>query len=158
MDEHGVVRAVRATAGDAMLVAPLFDAYRVFYQQRSDPAGAERFITERLMRDDSVIFLALVPDPGSRRYDGVGFTQLYPSFTSVGLGRTLILNDLYVDPKYRRAGVGKMLMQAAAAHARETGAKSLSLLTARDNEAAKGLYAAMGWALDEKFDRYLLKL
>ena len=48
----------RATVDDADAIAPLFDRYRIFYQQPSDPALAQRFIGERLQRDESVIFLA----------------------------------------------------------------------------------------------------
>ena len=48
----------QAGPGDVDAVAPLFDAYRQFYQQSSDPALARAFIAERLARSESVIFLA----------------------------------------------------------------------------------------------------
>jgi GNAT superfamily N-acetyltransferase len=158
LGEPPTVRIIRAAPGDAPQVAPLFDAYRVSYCQPSDPQGALSFITERLERGDSVIFLALVPDPEARRLRSAGFTQLYPSFTSVGMGRTWILNDLFVAEEFRRTGIAKRLMSHATDFARSTGAKSMSLLTAHENEAAKALYAAMGWTRDEVFARFTRKL
>lgn len=55
-------------------LAPLFDAYRQFYGQPADQGVAERFLAERLERQDSVILLAC------RGPEAVGFSQLYPSF------------------------------------------------------------------------------
>ena len=85
----------RAEPGDGSLVAPLFDAYRVFYQQASDIEGALQFITDRLLQNESVIFIAYLNDAP------VGFTQLFPIFTSVGMQRTWLLNDLYVTEHVR---------------------------------------------------------
>lgn len=143
----------RAGAADIDALAPLFDAYRVFYGRPSEPALARAFVLERLQQEQSVVFLAL-------RGDGtaVGFTQLYPSFSSVSAARTFILNDLYVAPAARRAGVAARLLAAAAAHGRAAGAIRLSLSTAVDNEAAQALYAAEGWVRDTRFLAYSLAL
>ena len=48
----------QAGPGDAALIAPLFDAYRRFYDQPSDLALARAFVAERLERNESVIYLA----------------------------------------------------------------------------------------------------
>lgn len=48
---------------------------------------------------------------------------------------------LAVRPSARRAGVGRALVEAAAAHARENGAIRLLLEVAEDNAAARALYA-----------------
>lgn len=77
-------------------IALLFDHYRVFYNQLSNLHDAEQFMAERLKNQDSKIFLAL---DGST---GVGFTQLYPSFSSVSMGQIWILNDLFVLASQRR--------------------------------------------------------
>lgn len=140
----------QATLDDASEVASLFDAYRVFYGQASDIALATAFITERLENQDSVIFLANAED------EPVGFTQLYPSFSSVSAQRTWILNDVYVAETARRAGVAKQLMTAAKQHAIQTNAKGISLATAVDNAAAKALYAALGYKENDAFDYYFL--
>jgi ribosomal protein S18 acetylase RimI-like enzyme len=78
----------------------------------------------------------------------VGFTQLYPMYSSVRTARTWILNDLYVDAGARRKGVARTLLDAAAAFAREAGAAGISLETSRDNAAARALYRAAGWNED----------
>lgn len=141
---------ISVTPNEVGLVAPLFDQYRVFYRQPSDPALAQAFIAERVANRESVIFLALRDD------EPVGFTQLYPSFSSVSARRTWILNDLYVVPSCRGQGVGSALLERARAHAQETGAKGLGLQTAVDNLNAQRLYEALGYRRSEGFYSYFL--
>ena len=143
---------VRATLAHLDLLVPLFDAYRQFYGCSPNIETAGSFLRERLERDESIVFLAVA----DRR--GVGFTQLYPTFTSIGARRAWILNDLYVDPTARRQGVGRLLMEAARVFAEETGAAWLELATAKDNEVAQALYRGLGYKLDEKYDRFKLTL
>lgn len=143
----------QAVPADAPLVAPLFDAYRQFYGKPAEPEVALRFVSERLANADSTIFLAL-GDAG----EPLGFTQLYPSFSSVSAARIYILNDLFVAPGARGAGIGRALLDAAAAFGRQEGALRLSLSTARTNGTAQALYEAHGWVRDESFHEYSLKL
>ena len=142
----------RATHADLDAVVPLFDAYRQFYEQPSDPARARAFLGERLQRGETVILLAR---DGER---AIGFTQLYPSFTSAGMKRIFVLNDLYVAPAGRCKGIGKQLLRAAADHAREQGAARLTLSTAIDNHTAQSLYEASGWVRDTHYFAYNLAL
>ena len=142
----------RATIDDVGAIAPLFDHYRMFYQQPSDPALAQRFIGERLQRGESVIFLAEV---GGKV---VGFTQLFPSFSSVRAARAFVLNDLYVDVAARRLGVARALLQTAADFARADGAIRLELETDPDNRSAQALYRHMGWESYEGTLRFRLSL
>ncbi|ULH15324.1 GNAT family N-acetyltransferase [Deinococcus sp. KNUC1210] len=142
----------RVAAEDLPLTVPLFDAYRQFYGQPSDVQAAQAFLSERLAREESVIFLA--------ELDGrpAGFTQLYPLFSSVGMRRIWLLNDLYVAEEARRRGVSTALLNAARQHGLETGAARLMLSTATDNLAAQATYEAHGWQRDEGFYTYLLPL
>jgi GNAT superfamily N-acetyltransferase len=140
----------RATISDLDHAAPLFDAYRQFYGQRSDVAAARAFLDERLRRDESVIFLAVEDS------EALGFTQLYPSFSSVSLKRLWILNDLFVGADVRRGGVGRRLLDRAREWAIETGAKGLVLATAVDNSGARALYESCGWQRDDEFQHYYL--
>ncbi|HEV2457792.1 MAG TPA: hypothetical protein VGS80_05455, partial [Ktedonobacterales bacterium] len=87
---EGALEIVRATAAHADVVAPLFDAYRQFYGLPSDVAAARAFLSERLAREESVVFLALLRDGGAAARP-VGFTQLYPSFSSLALRPVWIL-------------------------------------------------------------------
>ena len=76
-------------------LAILFDAYHVFYKKETDLDAAKKFLRERLANDQSVIFMVY---NDSR---AVGFTQLYPVFSSVNMAAVWLLNDLFVDPVYR---------------------------------------------------------
>jgi ribosomal protein S18 acetylase RimI-like enzyme len=143
------MRTRPATQGDLAELTRLFDAYRVFYQQPSDPAAAQRFLRERFARGDSVVFVAPAATGGLH-----GFTQLYPSLSSVSLARILVLNDLFVDAGARRSGVGRALIGAAHEFARNQGALRVSLETAHDNHTAQRLYEAIGYERDTRFLRY----
>jgi GNAT superfamily N-acetyltransferase len=144
----------RAAVADVDAVAPLFDAYRQFYGQRSDLAAARAFLDERLRREESVIFLAVADGEPGR--EALGFTQLYPSFSSVSIRRLWILNDLFVRPGVRRGGVGRRLLERAREWAIETDAKGLTLATAVNNAAARALYESCGWRRDDAFEHYVL--
>lgn len=145
-----VVRRTGLTHLD--VVARLFDQYRGFYGQPSDPALARDFIRERMERDESVILLAWVDDAA------VGFTQLYPAFSSVCASRVWILNDLLVLPEARRMGVARALLSSAAEFARADGALRLELETDHDNASAQALYRAMGWVPYDGTLRFRLPL
>ena len=97
-------------------VSRLFDLYRVFYNQSSDLEAARSFIQQRFHQKNSQIFIARVQE------QTVGFTQLYPSFSSVSMKPIWILNDLFVEEAERKQGIAKLLMSAAENFARETGA------------------------------------
>ncbi len=142
------VRTVRAGLDDLEALVPLFDGYRQFYRQPSDPESAQAFLAERIKRGESVIFVAIVDGAAA------GFTQLYPLFSSVSMKRLWLLNDLFVAPAGRRAGVGRALLDRADRWARETGAKGLTLSTELTNAAAQRLYESAGWTKDDQFVHY----
>ena len=137
-------------------VAPLFDDYRVFYEQPSDPEAARGFLLERLRTNQSIVFLAV----GFRDEERVplGFTQLFPSFSSVSMKRQWILNDLFVAPAGRRQGVGRLLIDRARDLAVDTNAAGIILETALDNTPAQALYDSYGFVKDTEFFRYALKV
>jgi len=139
------MRIVEAGHEHLERIAALFDGYRVFYRQPSDIEGARRFISERLGRGDSKIFLAIAGDGDETP---LGFVQLFPSFSSVSMRDLWILNDLFVAPEGRRQGVGRALMDRARQLAADSGAKGLILETEADNQAAKRLYEELGWERD----------
>jgi ribosomal protein S18 acetylase RimI-like enzyme len=133
---------------DVDVVAPLFDGYRQFYGRTSDEPLARAFLREHLARKESVILLA------EAEGGAVGFAQLYPSFTSVGAARIWILNDLFVSSGSRHKGIASLLLERAAAFAKETGAVRLSLATNVANLAAQALYDRHGWKKDTEFFYY----
>ncbi|MGG6267018.1 GNAT family N-acetyltransferase [Leptolyngbya sp. AN03gr2] len=143
---------VRAQLGDLEAVSRLFDQYRVFYQQPSNLEAAIAFLQERFQKNDSVIFLA------RNQEQSVGFTQLYPSFSSVSMRRVWILNDLFVEQSHRQQGIAKRLIDTAESFARETGAVRIALSTQISNATAQTLYESRGYVRDESFYHYSLSL
>lgn len=137
-------RIRKASLADTRELPALFDAYRVFYEQKSDPLGAETFLADRILNDESVVFVA---ENGQREL--LGFTQLFPMFSSVAMRRLWLLNDLFVTEAARRAGVASALLDAAQAFGRNDGAKGLLLETGVENGAARALYEQQGWKLNE---------
>lgn len=142
------MRIARATIDDLDELARLFDAYRQFYKQPADLELAKSFLLQRFKNHDSVVFLAR---HGER---AVGFTQLYPSFTSAGCARIYILNDLYVEAEQRGRHVGQGLLNAACDYGRREGAVRLTLSTAVDNHLAQGVYEGAGWKRSDAFITY----
>jgi ribosomal protein S18 acetylase RimI-like enzyme len=142
----------RAGPSDVELIAPLFDAYRGFYGRPSDLALAQRFLTDRLTKGQSVVLYAWL--------EGVacGFTQLYPLFSSLRCRPIWILSDLFVTPDGRGGGTGRRLMEAAHAFAREHGAAAIELDTAHTNTAAQALYESLGYERDLEFRHYAVSL
>ena len=128
---------IDSTQGD--LVFDLFDKYRIFYQQPSNIALAQTFIQARLDSNESVIFVALVNSTP------VGFTQLYPRYSSLRAIKNWLLNDLYVDKDYRKQGIGEQLIKTAMNFAKENQATFVELSTAVDNYTAQSLYEHIGF-------------
>jgi GNAT superfamily N-acetyltransferase len=131
-------------------VAIVFDLYRQFYKQPCNILLAERFLRERILGRESVIFAA---------FDGdaiVGFTQLYPSFSSVSAQRSWVLNDLFVRESHRKYGIAAQIMNHAKDFAVQTHTKGLALETAEDNPA-QHLYERLGWEKEAGFLHYFWK-
>lgn len=140
----------RAKQADAGRIAPLFDAYRIFYQQNSDVQAAKAFLDARLANKQSVIFMALWDE------QMVGFTQLYTTYSSVSLLSFYILNDLYVVPGFRGKGIGEELLKMAKLECEAANFKGVALETATDNPAQR-LYEKLGWKKDTDYFHYFWK-
>ena len=135
---------IRASVKNLNILANLFDEYRQFYQQESDIESAKMFLTSRLENNQSIIFLALDNNKGA------GFTQLYPSFSSVSMEKIFILNDLYVNPDYRKSGIGTLLLEKAKNYSFENNSIRLFLETDKTNHSAQKLYEQNGWTKDNE--------
>jgi GNAT superfamily N-acetyltransferase len=146
------IRIEYADLTDLDTLAPLFDAYRMFYEQASNPEGARAYLGDRLGLRESVVLLAW------RAQHCVGFVQLYPGFSSIDMRRQWTLEDLFVIESARQGGAARALMDAARRHAELTGAVRLTLTTARTNLKAQKLYASLGYALDSEYLVYALDL
>ena len=138
----------QAMLSDLPVLAPLFDAYRQFYGRAPDLAAAESFLRDRFSHGESVLFLAFADN------EPAGFTQHYPSISTVSLARSFILNDLFVVPGRRRTGVGSALLHAAVDYARSLGAVRVTLNTDIQNATAQATYEAGGWKRDREYYVY----
>lgn len=129
----------RAKKKDLDRLAVLFDKYRIFYQKKGDVKTAREFLKKRMKRKESVIFVA------EERDELIGFTQLFPIFSSTNMMRTWLLNDLYVNERSRGKGAATALLNAAKEFGKETNSKWLLLQTAADNLTAQKVYESNGW-------------
>jgi len=138
----------KANRKDVKQVALLFNEYRIFYRQAPDITAAEGFLEERVEKNESVIFVA----EGNDKI--LGFTQLYPIFSSVGLKRAWLLNDLFVMQGMRGKGIADALLRAAQEFGKQTNSRWLLLQTAVNNYAAQKVYERNGWKREEGFYTY----
>lgn len=139
------IQIVQAGLPHVDAVAEVFDAYRQYYGQQTDIAGARQFLAERIANKESVIFLALEAN------QPLGFTQLYPMFSSVSMRRSWTLNDLYVKETLRSKGIGKALLATAQNFITTQGHKGLLLETTPDNTKAQNLYERLGWVREQNY-------
>ena len=138
----------QATAADLKELAVLFDQYRCFYGQTSNPVAAGNFLKERMQGEESVIFVAITGSVFT------GFVQLYPIFSSVRMQRMWLLNDLFVSTDYRGQGISRLLIGRSKELCVATGACGLLLETARDNVPGNHLYPAEKFVLQESQNFY----
>lgn len=137
-----------ATLQDLESLTLIFEKYRDFYKKQGDYEGAKSFLKERISNNESVIYIA--------EADGktIGFTQLYPLFSSTRMKKLWLLNDLYVEEEYRQKGISIALIDKAKELCRETGACQLSLETSKTNMVGNNLYPKTGFQLDTEANFY----
>jgi len=149
------MQIIRAEDSHLELLLPLFNGYRKFYSQPINEQATRTYLENRISNDEAVIFLAIDTDsPGEL----TGFVLLYPTFDSVEMVPVWVLHDLFVNPEYRRRGIGKSLMDKAKDFCREKGAARIDLATATDNFQAQSLYESLDYVRDSDFYQYSLDL
>ncbi len=74
----------------------------------------------------------------------VGYALFFPTFSSFLAARGVWLEDLFVRPSHRGAGVGRALLSAVAAHVCEQGGERLEWAALDWNELALGFYRSLG--------------
>jgi GNAT superfamily N-acetyltransferase len=132
------VGAVREEEFETLL--PLIAAYQRFYEVDDVDTDRNRVFFRRFIApsDDGRLLAA-------RDGDGVilGYACLYWHFSSLQATETVLMNDLFVAPEARGRGIGRALIEASAAVARERGAAWLEWATAPDNHTAQRLYDSL---------------
>jgi len=141
-------RVRRAEKRDAVELAALFDEYRHFFTGMRDVEGSRDFIDDRLRLEDSVL---LVADNSERT---IGFLQLYPLFSSWYATRIWFLSDLYVDEAYRKAKIGRALVEQAKRFARNGGSRNIMVEIPHSEPHLVTFYQNLGFTRDKTFDLY----
>lgn len=104
--------------------------------------GYARFLW-RSLEDPAVVVLAAIDEEKGP----IGYT--YARVEGRDWNRLLDehgkLHDIYVDPAFRRGGVARRLAEATFEKLTEIGAKRILLDTAAPNDAARALFASMGF-------------
>lgn len=146
---------IRATENDLPVILPLFDGYRQFYEQVSDLSACENYLNERLSNIESVLYLAYEWVNGLRV--GVGFSQLYPTFSSVTLRKFWVLHDLYVEESYRKQGIAKELINKCKDMAIENAPIGIVIESRISNQSAQHLFDAVGFVKEGEHYFYYLE-
>ncbi len=144
----------KAEIEDTEMASALFDLYRQFYKQEPDLNSAKKFLSDRIKNNESVIFLAVDEENNS----AMGFTQLYPSFSSVSMKRIWILNDLFGAAGYRKQGVAEALIEKSMELSRNSDSKGIVLQTHNSNVTAQKLYDKTGFKKDDEYYSYYIEV
>ncbi|MEO5890764.1 MAG: GNAT family N-acetyltransferase [Ferruginibacter sp.] len=139
----------KAVIGDLEALSVLFNSYRLFYKKNSDLDGAREFLSDRILKNESEIFIA-----GNNEHEITGFVQLYPIFSSTRMKRLWLLNDLFVQPEFRGKGISIALLNECKNLCRRTESCGMILETAKDNAIGNNLYLKTGFLPDGDHNYY----
>ena len=140
-------RAWLAGPDDAEAVAGLLVAFRDHMGAGWPSANAFLASVERLMEDLNTDFLLGAPDAGA---PPAGVLQLRFRFSVWKAAPDGWIEDVYVAPSARRAGVGDALVTRAIERARERGARRVELDCNEQNLGALSLYERHGFSARSK--------
>ena len=147
MTEQPRIRPIEAADHDDWQL--LFLAYGVFYETSFSHQVLDG-VWEWLM-DAGHETSALVAEADGRLVGFAHLRRLHDTFTA---GPGWFLDDLYVAPEHRGAGVGRALLAACEATAHAAGGGTLRWITASENTTAQRLYDSVAtrtsWVTYEK--------
>jgi GNAT superfamily N-acetyltransferase len=126
---------------------PMISAYQGFYEAEDIRDDRNREFFRRFLSpsDEGMLIGAWSGD------SLVGYACLYWHFSSLEACESVLMNDLFVDESARGQGVGRALIGAAVAVAREREVPFVEWSTAPDNETAQRLYDSTGAERTEWF-------
>lgn len=119
--------------------ARLFTAYGVFYET-SFPEHVLDGVWQWLMDAEHEVSALVAELEGPVGQHLVGFAHLRRLQDTFTAGGAWFLDDLYVMPEHRGAGVARALIEACDATAHAAGGGTLRWITASDNTTAQRLY------------------
>jgi ribosomal protein S18 acetylase RimI-like enzyme len=127
-----------AQPADAEDVARLLHDFNTEFDEPTPPVGVLAERAARMIAAGEITVLIAGDGP-----DGLALFSLRPSLWSDGLDA--YLQELYVVPERRGGGLGRALLEATFAAARDAGATHIDLSTSDDDTAAIGLYESSGF-------------
>lgn len=128
----------RADRDDAGLIGRLLYA---FNREFGEPAPAPTVLAERMRQLlDGGDTLVLLAGDGP---DGLAVLRFRAAIWSAGL--ECYLAELYVIPARRGQGLGRALMEAALAQARDRGADTMDIGVDEPDDVARRLYESLGF-------------
>lgn len=128
----------RAGIEDAAEAARLLRDFNLEYDEPSPPVAELAEIIKPLIASGEATVLLAGEGP-----DGIAVLRLRPALWARGL--EAYLQELYVVPALRGRGIGRALLEATMAAAREGGAVGIDLNTGETDTEARGLYESAGF-------------
>jgi ribosomal protein S18 acetylase RimI-like enzyme len=128
----------RAGPDEAAAIARLLHDFNTEFEEPTPGVAALTEYSRQLLEQDEMTVLLAGDGP-----DGISLIRFRPS---VWTGRLEAhLQELYVVPPLRGRGIGRALLEATIAVAREAGATGIDLNTGETDTAARALYESMGF-------------
>ena len=146
------IKIIKANKKHIKDISILFDLYRQFYKYKKDLNSSQNYISERILNNESIIFIALYNKKTT------GFVQLYATFDSLNLNKKLVLYDLYVLTEFRKLGIGRKLMNKSKDYAIKNKYSRIELSTSINNTNAQKLYSSLDYIRDKEYYNYELEL
>jgi GNAT superfamily N-acetyltransferase len=132
-----VVRSARAE--DASTLLELFAALAEYEHLEDELEADEAQLREALFGEQPAAAAVIAERDG----EAVGYALFFPTFSSFRASRGIWLEDLFVLPAQRGAGVGRALLAAVAARVPEARGR-LEWCALDWNELALGFYRGIG--------------
>lgn len=136
--EESEIPIRRADAADALLAARMLHDFNAEFDEPAPPAEElSGYVRDLIESGEATVLL------GGEGPDGIAVMRLR---TAIWTGKPEAhLQELYVAPPRRGQGIGRALLEATMAAAREAGATGIDLNTGETDTAARALYESAGF-------------
>ncbi|KAH6963324.1 hypothetical protein HG530_007090 [Fusarium avenaceum] len=132
----------------------LFHDYIAFYNSKIEEEQYARTF-DRIIEGKNGLQALVVRQVHGDEKKLVGIAHFFPEQTPWSEKQILLLNDLFVDPSVRGAGLGRKLTQAVADVGKEMGCSRVQWVTKHDNTTARKLYDTLA---ETQFVQYRMNL
>jgi GNAT superfamily N-acetyltransferase len=130
----------KAATTDFEQIVNLFKEFATFEKHPEKMANSVK-----QMMDEKDFFNCFVAENSDKRIIGYA-TWFYAYFTWTG--KSLYMDDLYVQPEYRNHGIGRRLINTVIDFARSSGCHKMHWQVSSWNDPAIGFYKSLGAEID----------